>query len=108
MRSGEVSVGVELGPFGNRLFQQQTDRVKCSWHVAASSIESKGVFRISFIHTCPSATHSCLLTMSGLINAPPGLATMRERLFYVSDPVILSHDDYEAYWPYISNVWSKR
>ena len=46
--------------------------------------------------------------MSGLINAPPGLATIRQRLFYVSDPMMLSHGDYEAYWPYISDVWSKR
>jgi len=38
---------------------------------------------------------------------PPGLRLLRQRLFDVETPIVLSSDDFEAYWPYVDNVWTR-
>jgi hypothetical protein len=30
---------------------------------------------------------------------------MRQRLFEMTDPLVLSAEEFAPYWPYVSNVW---
>ena len=46
--------------------------------------------------------------MAGLINASAELPAWRERLFAIHEPVMLSHSEFETYWPYVDNIWSKK
>ncbi|KAI9704231.1 MAG: 2,5-diamino-6-(ribosylamino)-4(3H)-pyrimidinone 5'-phosphate reductase [Candelina mexicana] len=43
--------------------------------------------------------------MSGLLKNPERLAHMRQSLFELRDEVVLSPEDYNTYWNYVSNVW---
>lgn len=44
--------------------------------------------------------------MSGLYNPPQNLAEVRERLFSVSETVLLPAADFEVYWSHVDNFWS--
>ena len=37
---------------------------------------------------------------------PAELDSMRLRLFHLEEPVYLSAEEFETYWPYVDNVWS--
>ena len=43
--------------------------------------------------------------IAGLVQNPPELGAMRLRLFELAEPVLLSVEEYKAYWPYVSNIW---
>ncbi|KAM0259561.1 hypothetical protein ACHAQJ_003287 [Trichoderma viride] len=43
-----------------------------------------------------------------LIIDPPDLQAWRERLFHVDDIIILTHEQFETYFPHIDNVYSHR
>ncbi|MCJ1302905.1 2,5-diamino-6-(ribosylamino)-4(3H)-pyrimidinone 5'-phosphate reductase [Hypocenomyce scalaris] len=44
--------------------------------------------------------------MSALHAHPPNIGAVRERLFALGETVRLAAADFEAYWPYIDNLWS--
>lgn len=43
-----------------------------------------------------------------LLNNPPNLAQVRKVLFECRDPIEISVDEFETYWPFIDNVWVKQ
>lgn len=46
-------------------------------------------------------------TILNLFNPPPKLETMRRRLYEVKDKIELKVEEWDLYWPYVSNVWSR-
>lgn len=46
--------------------------------------------------------------MTTLLNNPPDLPAWRRRLFEVIEPITLSPDEFDTYWPYVDNVWVRR
>jgi len=44
----------------------------------------------------------------GLINNPPNLSRIRRVLFECTDPIEISLEEFETYWPFIDNVWVKQ
>ncbi|KAJ5498403.1 Bacterial bifunctional deaminase-reductase C-terminal [Penicillium expansum] len=59
-------------------------------------------------------THSSAPTSQGvkatpsLFNNPPNLARIRKVLFECKDPIEISVEEFETYWPFIDNVWVKQ
>jgi 2,5-diamino-6-(ribosylamino)-4(3H)-pyrimidinone 5'-phosphate reductase len=49
-------------------------------------------------------------TMSGysLIDNPPNLARIRQVMFECKEPIEISLEEFETYWPFIDNVWVKQ
>lgn len=47
-------------------------------------------------------------TKSSLLNNPPNLARIRRVLFECKDPIEISLEEFETYWPFIDNVWVKQ
>lgn len=43
-----------------------------------------------------------------LIDNPPNLARIRRVLFECKDPIEISLEEFETYWPFIDNVWVKQ
>ncbi|KAF7591744.1 2,5-diamino-6-(ribosylamino)-4(3H)-pyrimidinone 5'-phosphate reductase [Aspergillus hancockii] len=43
-----------------------------------------------------------------LINNPPNLARIRQVMFECKDPIEISLEEFEIYWPFIDNVWVKQ
>lgn len=43
-----------------------------------------------------------------LFNNPPNLARIRRVLFECRDPIEISLEEFETYWPYIDNFWVKQ
>ncbi|PYH97764.1 hypothetical protein BO71DRAFT_447684 [Aspergillus ellipticus CBS 707.79] len=43
-----------------------------------------------------------------LINNPPNLARIRQVMFECKDPIEISLEEFETYWPFIDNVWVKQ
>ncbi|BCR87039.1 RibD family protein [Aspergillus chevalieri] len=43
-----------------------------------------------------------------LFNNPPNLARIRRVMFECKDPIEISLDEFETYWPFIDNVWVKQ
>ncbi|KAJ5170639.1 uncharacterized protein N7500_003422 [Penicillium coprophilum] len=43
-----------------------------------------------------------------LFNNPPNLARIRKVLFECKDPIEISLEEFETYWPFIDNVWVKQ
>ncbi|KAL7930875.1 hypothetical protein V8C35DRAFT_311601 [Trichoderma chlorosporum] len=48
------------------------------------------------------------LSQAKLVVDPPDLQAWRERLFHVDDVIILTHEQFETYFPHIDNVYSHR
>ncbi|UKZ78015.1 hypothetical protein TrVFT333_005749 [Trichoderma virens FT-333] len=48
------------------------------------------------------------LSQAKLAIDPPDLQAWRERLFHVDDVIILTHEQFETYFPHIDNVYSHR
>ncbi|KAL6810732.1 hypothetical protein GGI42DRAFT_314814 [Trichoderma sp. SZMC 28013] len=48
------------------------------------------------------------LSQAKLVIDPPDLQAWRERLFQVDDLIILTHEQFETYFPHIDNVYSHR
>ncbi|PNP58099.1 hypothetical protein THARTR1_02257 [Trichoderma harzianum] len=48
------------------------------------------------------------LSQAKLVIDPPDLQAWRERLFHVDDLIILTHEQFETYFPHIDNVYSHR
>lgn len=40
--------------------------------------------------------------------APPNIARVRQLMFEVRDPIELSLEEFDKYWPYVDNVWLKK
>jgi hypothetical protein len=54
----------------------------------------------------PAPTFLAPSLKTGLLRNPPDLTIWRERLFSVpGGKVVLTTEEYAAYWPYVSNVW---
>ena len=47
-------------------------------------------------------------TIQDLIQPPPDLGNIRQRLFEVRERIELRVDEFERYWPYIDNVWVRQ
>jgi 2,5-diamino-6-(ribosylamino)-4(3H)-pyrimidinone 5'-phosphate reductase len=47
-------------------------------------------------------------TTPSLFNNPPNLARIRKVLFECKDPIEISLEEFETYWPFIDNVWVKQ
>ncbi|KAE8148847.1 dihydrofolate reductase-like domain-containing protein [Aspergillus avenaceus] len=47
-------------------------------------------------------------TSYSLINNPPNLARIRQVMFDCKDPIEISLEEFETYWPFIDNVWVKQ
>ena len=43
--------------------------------------------------------------LQDLRRPPPHLAYMRQKLFEIKEPIDLKREDFEQYWPFVSNVW---
>lgn len=43
-----------------------------------------------------------------LFNNPPNLSRIRRVLFECTDPIEISLEEFETYWPFIDNVWVKQ
>jgi hypothetical protein len=43
--------------------------------------------------------------MSNVLSVPEDLQKWRERLFSVEEPLTLTAEEYDTYWPYVNNVW---
>jgi hypothetical protein len=43
--------------------------------------------------------------MSNVLGLPEDLQKWRERLFSVEEPLTLTAEEYDTYWPYVNNVW---
>lgn len=43
--------------------------------------------------------------MSNVLGLPDDLQKWREMLFSVEQPVTLTAEEYDTYWPYVNNVW---
>ena len=41
-------------------------------------------------------------------DTPPNVARVRQLMFEVRDPIELSVEEFDKYWPYIDNVWLKK
>lgn len=48
------------------------------------------------------------LSQAKLVVDPPDLQAWREKLFHVDDIIILTHEQFETYFPHIDNVYSHR
>lgn len=58
-------------------------------------------------HSNAPTTQSSKTTPS-LFNNPPNLARIRKVLFECKDPIEISLEEFETYWPFIDNVWVKQ
>ncbi|OJJ46338.1 hypothetical protein ASPZODRAFT_66205 [Penicilliopsis zonata CBS 506.65] len=45
---------------------------------------------------------------SSLFENPPNLARIRQVMFECKDPIEISLEEFETYWPFIDNVWVKQ
>ncbi|KAI9686023.1 MAG: hypothetical protein M1822_004006 [Bathelium mastoideum] len=43
-----------------------------------------------------------------LIANPPDLQAWREKLFHIKEPITLSEEEFQTYWPHVDNVYSHR
>ncbi|MCJ1350854.1 MAG: 2,5-diamino-6-(ribosylamino)-4(3H)-pyrimidinone 5'-phosphate reductase [Icmadophila ericetorum] len=46
--------------------------------------------------------------INDLLNPPPNVAAMRQRLFNVQGKIELKLEEFETYWPFIDNVWVRQ
>ncbi|KAJ5175493.1 uncharacterized protein N7482_001370 [Penicillium canariense] len=46
--------------------------------------------------------------VQSMFNNPPNLARIRRVLFECKDPIEISLEEFETYWPFIDNVWVKQ
>ncbi|KAJ5411969.1 uncharacterized protein N7487_006328 [Penicillium crustosum] len=58
-------------------------------------------------HSSASTIQDAKATPS-LFNNPPNLARIRKVLFECKDPIEISLEEFETYWPFIDNVWVKQ
>ncbi|KAK4158198.1 hypothetical protein C8A00DRAFT_28909 [Chaetomidium leptoderma] len=57
----------------------------------------------------PGSTGSHVVAESGdVVESTPDLELWRARLFYLEEPVILTPEEYDTYFPWIDNVYSHR
>lgn len=42
-----------------------------------------------------------------LFSNPPNLGRMRQRLFEIGEPIEVSQDEFDAYFPFVDNIWRK-
>ena len=47
-------------------------------------------------------------TVHSLFNNPPNLSRIRRILFECKDPIEITLEEFETYWPFIDNVWVKQ
>ncbi|KAM0459668.1 hypothetical protein ACHAPV_005382 [Trichoderma viride] len=58
--------------------------------------------------TTAASTAPYKLSQAKLVVDPPDLQAWREKLFHVDDLIILTHEQFETYFPHIDNVYSHR
>lgn len=58
--------------------------------------------------TAAASTAPYKLSQAKLVVDPPDLQAWREKLFHVDDVIILTHVQFETYFPHIDNVYSHR
>ncbi|UKZ62680.1 uncharacterized protein TrAtP1_003919 [Trichoderma atroviride] len=58
--------------------------------------------------TAAASTAPYKLSQVKLVVDPPDLQAWREKLFHVDDLIILTHEQFETYFPHIDNVYSHR
>ena len=61
---------------------------------------NNGIVRLSS-NGCDTANYS-------LFDNPPNLTRIRRVMFECKDPIEISLDEFETYWPFIDNVWVKQ
>ncbi|KAJ5543055.1 Riboflavin-specific deaminase [Penicillium sp. DV-2018c] len=62
----------------------------------------------SAAHTTNVPADQSVEATSSLFNNPPNLARIRKVLFECKDPIEISLEEFETYWPFIDNVWVKQ
>ena len=55
-----------------------------------------------------SSSNGGAATNYSIINNPPNLQRIRRVMFECKDPIEISLDEFETYWPFIDNVWVKQ
>ncbi|PYH81425.1 riboflavin-specific deaminase [Aspergillus uvarum CBS 121591] len=56
----------------------------------------------------PTSQNSGLPKCDCLINNPPNISRIRRVMFECKDPIEISLEEFETYWPFIDNVWVKQ
>ncbi|KAK5987634.1 hypothetical protein PT974_11766 [Cladobotryum mycophilum] len=64
----------------------------------------------SLLHPSPAVFKMTILSTKILhpINSTAAAAAWREKLFHVDDMIVLTHDQFETYFPHVDNVYSHR
>lgn len=55
-----------------------------------------------------SSTNRDTMPSYSLIDNPPNLARIRQVMFECKEPIEISLEEFETYWPFIDNVWVKQ
>ncbi|KAH1559496.1 hypothetical protein KXX17_006069 [Aspergillus fumigatus] len=55
-----------------------------------------------------SSTNQDTSSSYSLIDNPPNLARIRQVMFECKEPIEISLEEFETYWPFIDNVWVKQ
>jgi 2,5-diamino-6-(ribosylamino)-4(3H)-pyrimidinone 5'-phosphate reductase len=55
-----------------------------------------------------SSTNQDTMSSYSLIDNPPNLARIRQVMFECKEPIEISLEEFETYWPFIDNVWVKQ
>ncbi|PYH47268.1 RibD family protein [Aspergillus saccharolyticus JOP 1030-1] len=56
----------------------------------------------------PASEFSSSPKLDCLINNPPNVSRIRRVMFECKDPIEISLEEFETYWPFIDNVWVKQ
>lgn len=85
---------------------------------APISIESQSIGLIGALGDSPNGIHSdpaCMVeiesgqpAVQAFIDNPPNLARIRQVMFECKEPIEISLQEFETYWPFIDNVWVKQ
>ena len=77
--------------------RQSEATIETSWSLRGADISKGALFKASKVEP----THS-------LFSNPPNLSRIRLVLFECKDPIEISLEEFETYWPFIDNVWVKQ
>lgn len=78
----------------------------------APALQSSTIFPLREMSTnsgdTPTSQNSGLPKCDCLINNPPNISRIRRVMFECKDPIEISLEEFETYWPFIDNVWVKQ
>ena len=92
----ELHHGGDLVDVGDETANEGDTSMMTNGH--AEEVEDSNTMQDSLIETKDYSLYADL---------PARLGLMRQRLFEIEDTIELSDADFEAYWPFVDNVWKK-